>query len=57
LTAAKRDRDEHLGHDEKHCSDAMIVAVAVKHGAREIMTGDPEDIAALSSRDLSIISL
>ena len=37
--------------------DAMIVAVAIANGAREIITGDPTDIAALSGMDLSIIAL
>jgi predicted nucleic acid-binding protein len=42
----------------KHVTvDAMIVAVAVEHGAREIVTCDPEDIAALSGPDLSIIAI
>jgi len=36
---------------------AMIVAVAVEHGAHEIVTCDPEDIAALSGTDLSIIAI
>lgn len=34
----------------------MIDAVAVRCGAREIVTGDPEDIAALSGMDLTIIA-
>jgi len=35
----------------------MIVAVAVEHGAHEIVTCDPDDIAALSGTDLSIIAI
>ena len=59
LEDAARDAGTRMGKTAaKHTTvDAMIVAVAVAFGAHEILTGDPEDIAALSGTDLSIIAL
>jgi predicted nucleic acid-binding protein len=59
LEGGARDAGARLGQtSRKHVTvDAMIVAVAVEHGAREIVTCDPEDIAALSGADLSIIAI
>jgi hypothetical protein len=37
--------------------DAMVVAVAAEHGAREIILGDPADIAALAGTDISLIEV
>jgi predicted nucleic acid-binding protein len=59
LEDAARDAGARIGRTaRKHVTvDAMIVAVAVAFGAREIVTSDPEDAAALSGTDLSIIAL
>ncbi len=37
--------------------DAMIVAVAIAYGVREIVTCDPDDIAALVGAELSVIAI
>ena len=37
--------------------DAMIVAVAIAYGAREIITSDPADIGPLGGTDFSVIAL
>ncbi len=37
--------------------DAMIVATALAHGATDIMTSDPTDIAALSGGTLNVIAI
>jgi len=59
LEDAARDAGVRIGQSaRKHATvGAMIVAVAVGYGAREIITSDPEDIAALGGTDLSIIAL
>ncbi len=42
----------------KHVTvDALIVAVAVAHDVREIITGDPADIEALAAGDLAVSDL
>jgi predicted nucleic acid-binding protein len=59
LEDAARDAGARIGRTAgKYVTvDALIVAVAVAYGVREIVTGDPDDIKALSGKDLSVIVL